>query len=914
MSTSIYVAVSIAYILLLFGIAFHGNKVFDKGKSIVTNPYIYALSLAVYCTAWTFYGSVGRASVSGIGFLAVYIGPVLFCPLWMIVLRKIILISKQQQITSIADFVSARYGKSSGLGILVTTMALFAVLPYISLQLKAISSSFAIIKSNYDIGDSHNGGFYQDSAFCITILLIVFIMFGVRHLESYQRHEGLVAAVAFESLVKLIAFLAIGIYVVYYMYDGFGDLFQKAANYEALKNLFSTETSHLTSWNWFWISMFSVVLLPRQFHIGVVENTETDYLYTAQWLFPLYLLLINIFVLPIAFAGKMNLSGTDSDFFVLTIPIQQGQNILALLVFVGGLSAASGMVIVETIALSIMVGNHIIMPILLNSKLIGQRNFDVHNYLIWVRRFSIIVILIVAYICFTIISNQFSLVSIGLVSFTGVAQFAPAVIGGIFWRRATKKGAFAGLLIGFFVWGISLAIPSLAEVGLFSKSLINDGYFGLSLLKPYALMGLQDSDHISHAASFSLTLNVMFYIVGSLLSKQSSLEYAQADVFVNIYKYRNAAENEVTRRQATMSELSTLAYRFLGNERAEIILNQYETDNNVQLSQLQVANAELISYVETHLGGAIGASSAKIIVSSIAQEDPISLDEMMRLLDQTKAAIQYGHDLETQSKELQFLTQQLQVANEQLKTLDGLKADFISTVSHELRTPITSIRAFSSIIQDYKSLDEHKKDEYLAIIVSECDRVTRLINQVLDLEKVQLEHQQQPMQPINLVSLVRNTCNTMEQLMLKNNILLDIEANPKSIWVLGHDDHIRQVILNILSNAIKFCDKDNGQIFIKIKKTTQWVQLSLEDNGIGIEEGKQAIIFEKFTQLNDNRHGKPAGSGLGLHISQQIIAQHNGKITVKSSIGHGATFNILLPIYSSKERQKISDHEKNTHR
>jgi len=306
MSTSSILISTIVYILFLFLIAFIANKKAIQGKSIVNNPYTYALSLAVYCTAWTYYGSVGlAASVGGLSFLCIYIGPILTAPLWMIFLRKMILISKLQRITSIADFISSRYGKSTILGVITTLVAVFGIIPYIALQLKAVDASFSMLASEDDwlglfLDDST---FFKNKSFIIALILTIFtLLFGTRHLDPNERHDGMVAAIAFESIWKLVAFLSIGIFITYGIYDGFSDIFQKATQQENIARLFSMKDAGVDSWTWSWmvlLSMSAVILLPRQFHVLVVENTNVKFVEKAAWLFPLYLLLINIFVLPI---------------------------------------------------------------------------------------------------------------------------------------------------------------------------------------------------------------------------------------------------------------------------------------------------------------------------------------------------------------------------------------------------------------------------------------------------------------------------------------------------------------------------------------------------------------------------------------------------------------------------------------
>src|SRR5881396_2024224 len=586
LTAPVVVIASFAYVGLLFAIAYYGDKRADAGRSIIANPYIYALSLAVYCTSWTFYGSVGRAATSGIGFLPIYLGPTLMAALWWYVMLKIIRISKQNRITSIADFIASRYGKSQMLGGLVTIIAVVGIIPYIALQLKAISGTFLIVLQYPALATPENQGaplFLGDNTFYIAMLLAAFtILFGTRHLDATERHEGLVAAIAFESLVKLLAFIAVGLFVTFWLYDGFGDIFGRALHtpqLSALLTLGSESGSYATWASLTFLSMAAIMFLPRQFQVTVVENVDERHLTKAIWLFPLYLLAINVFVLPITFGGLLHFpDGTvDADTFVLTLPIAEQRPWLALFAFIGGLSAATGMVIVETIALSTMVCNDLVMPVLLRLKALRlTERRDLSGLLLGIRRGAIVLILVLGYLYFYLAGEAYALVSIGLISFSAVAQFAPAALGGIFWKGGTRRGALCGLLAGFGVWGYTLLLPAFARSGWLPIGLLEDGPFGIALLKPLELFGLAGLDQITHAMIWSMLANIGAYVGVSLAASPSVDEHRQASLFVDVFRQGGEAGGaRFWRGTASVPELRSLLARFLGVAAAEEAFTGY---------------------------------------------------------------------------------------------------------------------------------------------------------------------------------------------------------------------------------------------------------------------------------------------------------------------------------------------------
>ena len=904
----VIIPVALAYLGILFAVAYFGDKRADQGRSIIANPYIYSLSLGVYATAWTFYGSVGRAAADGVGFLPIYIGPTLMMVLWWLVMRKIIRISKTNRITSLADFVSSRYGKSALLAGLVTIIAVIGVVPYIALQLKAISSSYTILVQYPDVVmPVHREAvpIQADTAFWMALVLATFtILFGTRHLDASERHEGMVAAIAFESLVKLVAFVAVGIFVTYGIYGGLADIFARASMHTRLVALFAPLTGAAggyASWAWLTVlSMLAIMFLPRQFQIAVVENVNENHLGKAVWLFPLYMLAMNVFVVPIAFGGVMHLSaaGVDPDTFVLTLPMAEKREALALFVFIGGLSAATGMVIVETIALSTMVCNDLVMPVLLRLKslrLAGRH--DLTGLLLGIRRGAIVAIVLLGYLYFRLAGEAYALVAIGLISFAAVAQFAPAVIGGIYWKGATRAGAIAGLTAGFAVWLYTLLLPSFAKSGWLPIGFLNDGPWGIALLKPYALFGLGGLNDITHAMLWSMIANIGTYCIVSVATQQGVAEQAQAARFVDVFRRAGGGPDvHAWKGTASVPDLEALLARFLGHERAHAAVAEYAKRHGHRSPEDMPADAGLVQYVETELAGAIGGASARIMVASAVNEDALSIDEVMTMLDEASQVIAYSHELEQKSKELTTATAELRAANQRLQELDRLKDDFVSTVTHELRTPLTSIRAFSEILHDNPDLDAEERQKFLHIIIQESERLTRLINQVLDLAKLESGRAEWRVAQVDPKWVIEDSVNATGQLFSAKNITLDLRLPGSVPKIYADRDRLVQVLINLLSNAAKFVKADEGRVVVELSSDADAVRVAVIDNGPGISVADQQVIFEKFRQAGDTMTEKPQGTGLGLPISRQIIEHLGGRLWVQSEPGFGATFIFTLPI------------------
>ena len=902
----VIILTSFAYLGLLFAIAYYADQRADAGRPAIASPYIYSLSLAVYATAWTFYGSVGRAAIDGVGFLPIYVGPTLMIALWWIVMRKILRISKQNRITSLADFIASRYGKSALVAGLVTVIAVIGILPYISLQLKAVSTSFSILVQYPEIalpGQSGAPSMREDTALWVALILAAFtIVFGTRHLDAAEHHPGMVAAIAFESLVKLLAFLAVGVFVTFGMFNGFGDLFARAAAEPRLGAMLTPLegiAGGYAGWVWLTIlSMMAIMFLPRQFQVTVVENLDERHLNKAIWLFPLYMLAINVFVLPIAFGGLLRFpDGTvDADTFVLTLPMAEKREWLALLVFIGGLSAATGMVIVETIALSTMVCNDLVMPVLLRMRRLRlNERADLTRLLLGIRRGAIVLILLLGYLYFKLAGEAYALVSIGLISFAAVAQFAPVVLGGIFWKGGTRRGALCGLVAGFTVWLYTLLLPALARSEWLPIGLLENGPFGIGLLKPLALFGLSGLDQITHAMIWSMLANIGAYVGVSLIATPSAEEHRQASVFVDAF--REAGGARFWRGTASLPDLYNMLARFLGAAVAGDAFRQYAAAHGRRWPEeaLEV-DAELVHFVEVQLAGAIGAASARVMVASVAKEEALTLEEVRAIVDDASQAVIYSHRLEQKSRELEAATAGLRAANERLQELDRLKDDFVSMVSHELRTPLTSIRAFTQILFEDPEVELEQRKRFLGIITKETERLTRLINQVLDVSKMESGRADWQAARVDLKEVVGDALAGMSPVFEERNIQVEVRLPERVPPITADVDRIIQVLLNLLSNAAKFCHPREGRVEVELARQGSALRVDVRDNGAGIDPADQNVIFDKFRQVGDSLTDKPHGSGLGLHISRQIVEHYGGRLWVESGPGAGACFSFTLPL------------------
>ncbi len=897
LTANFVIFIAVAYVFLLFILAYFSDRVTKGGKKTFLNsPFVYTLSISVYATSWTFYGAVGSAVRNGLEFLAIYLGPTLIFVGWWFILRKLVRIGREHKITSIADLLSSRFGKSNRLGVLVTLIAVIGTTPYIALQLKAITSSIQVISASSNSGVISN---FDDGplALGIAALMALFtIFFGTRNVDANEQHHGVVAAIAFEAIVKLIAFIAVGVFVVFYVGGGLGNIFANAN--EAGIDIYRSDSFGPRWVAILFLSAAAILCLPRQFQITVVENSNEDHLRTAGWAFPAYLFLMSLFTIPIALYGLTALpEGSNPDMFVLTLPLAENNTLLALLAFIGGFSSATSMIIIATIALSIMISNHIVMPIALRSSdnLGTQDGRGVIKLLLTSRRVSIAFVLFLGFLYFWFAGNSDALAAIGLIAFAGVAQFLPSMMAALYWREANVKGAIAATLVGFLVWGWTLFLPSFGTSSEFVATIIKEGPFGLTFLRPQALFGLEGMDPLVHSVFWSILLNAITLIAVSLFTKQSSIERIQANRFVDIFSLGREDQAKLVRGSATMNDLMFVAQRVLGGKRAYRLFDDFAKQSGVERTDLS-PTPKLISLLERELAGSIGAASAHVVLSKVLSGGEVSLEEVMQIADETQQVIEYSHRLEQTSKKLRSTAKELQQANERLKELDRQKDDFLSKVSHEVRTPMTSIRSFSEILLKHDDLSKEELKKFVKTINQESKRLTNLLDEILDLNALERGERSWQNRPVNSEEILDRVVNICSPIAKQKNVQLENGSRVNKAIINADPDRLAQVFINLITNAIKYNDAKKPKVNISSKISKDNYIVEILDNGSGVSPQDAKNIFEKFSRGKKNIDGDDGGLGLGLAISREIVNKLDGKLELVKKQVKGACFRVTLPI------------------
>lgn len=886
MTFNALIVFALGYVLALFVIAFIAERRAAKGHSNwLTSPWIYTLSLSIYCTAWTFYGAVGYAARSGLEFVTIYLGPSLVMVGWWWVLRRLVRIGRAQRITSIADLVSSRFGKSTQLGMIVTVISVIAATPYIALQLQSVTLSFAVFAQSE--GVSWDQPDFTVTAMWVAIGLAVFtIIFGTRNLDANERHHGVVIAIAVEAVVKLLALVAVGVFVVWGIAGGPGEMLTRI------------DQSEMVLWNdnsGRWISLIflsaaAFLCLPRMFQVLVVENADERHLHIASWAFPLYLFLISLFVVPIAVIGLDLLpAGSNPDLFVLTVPLSEGRGGLAVLSFLGGFSSATSMVIVATIALATMVSNHIVVPVWLSFQA-NQRavmSGDVRNVILMSRRLSVAGILALGLLYYRMSGGGTALAAIGLISFTGAVQILPAMIGGIFWRGATGVGAAAGLLTGLVIWMWTLFLPSFGTDAFISQTLMDDGLFGWSWLRPQALFWVAGLDPLVHGILWSMLLNSAMFIICSLVTFPAPLERLQGAQFVNVFDHSSAGP-AWTGAATGAEDLLIMSQRILGGDEAQAIFEQ-EAVRQGKAGLMPDVTPEFVERLERDLAGSVGAATAHAMMEQMIGGSSVSVEDLIAVADEAAQILEYSNRLEAKSQEQERTARALRAANDKLTALSIQKDAFLSQISHELRTPMTSIRSFSDILRD-GAMAENDQGRYAGIIHDEAVRLTRLLDDLLDLSVLENGQVELHRQTGRLSDLLDRAVRAAG---LRDGVLtISRDRATEDLSLTTDLDRLAQVFINLISNARKYCDAKEPHLQISVIRDGDSDAIDFIDNGSGIAVENQDLIFEKFSRVADGL--KAGGAGLGLAICREIMHRLGGEISYIPR-KEGATFRVHLP-------------------
>lgn len=663
---------ALLYVGGLFWIANWGERHADDRLIRKYGGLIYSLALAVYCTSWTYYGAVGTAVTRGWDYIPIYLGPILLFIFGQPFLFKLLYVSKKQNVTSVADFISARYGKRKNIAMLVAIICLIVVVPYIALQLKAVASSYQVLLGG-DFSDTVDH-WYQDSALLSAIAMAFFaILFGTRKLHLTEQNRGVMVAIAFESVVKLFALLTLAIAVYVFILDKEQNMLRAFAAHATDLQTQYTTSSIVEFTTKTILAMAAVFLLPRQFHVAFVENVSHHHLRHARRWFSGYLLLVTVVVVPIAVAG-MQMFPTmlpQADSFVLLIPAQSGWNSLSAMVFIGGFSAATSMIIISTLALSTMISNDVVMPSLLQTNSRKEMPHDYSMLIILVRRAMILLVMGLSYFYYLIFARDYELAETGLMAFALAIQLAPAVIGGLYWRRGNAWGVYAGLSLGLVLWFYTLMLPQLVNAGVINSDIMQQGLSGLVWLSPTSMFGIE-LDSLSHGVLLSLGFNILAYLLVSMLTNVNLQDRLQAVAFVKPNLPIDHQDTPARRIRIRNTDLKILLERFVGSHRAKECLAEFGRKQHISLQLDDLPSVGLVEHVERELAGVIGAASASAMVNAVLEGRQLGFEDVVTLFDDTTQAIQFSRKILFST--LEHLSQGVSVVDRELKLVAWNKA------------------------------------------------------------------------------------------------------------------------------------------------------------------------------------------------------------------------------------------------
>lgn len=1015
----ILLVLSLSYVTALFVIAYWGDIGGHRRFTSIGRSVVYSLTLAVYCTSWTFYGAVGTAATDGWGYLSIYIGPILVIFFGWPFIRRIVAISKRQNLTSIADFIGARFGKAQSLAALVTVIATIGSVPYIALQLKAIVSGFNVV-SNYP----STGGAGYDMALVVATSLAVFaILFGTRKIDVTEHHEGMMIAIAFESIVKLFAFVAVGIFAMMLLRDSAGEITETAVQ---AHNVFSFDNLPDTFLTQMILASAAIFCLPRQFHVTIVEAHRDAKLDTARWAFPLYLIVFMLYIIPITLAGlKLLPAGSFSgDTFVLALPMEYDQRGLTILSFLGGFSAATSMVIVASVALATMISNELVMPALLQVRALGLSDRASYSrLLLLVRRGAIVGILILAYLYYLAMDESAALASIGLLSFAAAAQFMPLIVLGMYWRRSTRKGAFAGLTTGFLLWTYTLFMPTLARSGLFDAGFIEHGLFGIRWLRPESLVFDVQSSPLTHGVAWSLCANIAVLVFVSLLTRQSMIERIQARTFTGPVVAADGARPAAARYDLTTADLRSLAERFLGEKHANRSFADFAQREGIDIAPSAAADRRLIQFTERMLAGAIGAASARIVITAALKERGMEIGDVVLLLDETSQAVRFNRQLteatlenisqgvsvidadqrlvgwnsrylelmnypdgmvhvgesveslirynaetgrfgecdvdEEVAKRLRFMREgsayrsestfvdgkvieirgqalpdggyvttytditdfkqgesalveakemleqrvadrtaeleatmeALQIAKAEAEQANASKTRFLAAAAHDLLQPLNAAKLFAALLNEHRDEMTEEQSRLVARVENGLLSVEDLLSALLDISRLDTARLEAKPKNFRVAEMFGALETQFGETFAEQGLRLRFA--PTSLAVRSDPALLRRILQNFISNARRYTRE--GGVLVGCRRRGDRVSIQVVDTGVGIAESDQKAVFQEFHRLSKGAEQTKRGLGLGLAIVDRIARLLGHEILLRSSLGKGSCFEVLVP-------------------
>ena len=1009
--------VSLAYAGLLFLVGWLGDRWSLYPRQPRLRPLVYSMALAVYCTSWTFYGAVGTAARAGLAYLPIYLGPVLLVAFGFGLLRRLVNVGGRRNVTSIADFIGARFGKSHGLAALVTVIAVLAVVPYLSLQYQAVAMSYRVLQG---MGAATSLSAGRDAALWCALLLALFaILFGTRSIDASEHHRGLMLAIALESLVKLLAFVALAVYAWHHG-PGLAVTLRLPLQHagDILQPGFVARTL---------LGFCAMFCLPRQFQILVVECRDPRDLHRARWTVLLYMAIVSLAVLPIVAAG-LQLPGVRDgavDAWLLNLPLALGDHGMALLAYVGGFAAATGMVIMATVTLSIMVSNDLVMPALLHVRRFRlEQRGDLSRLVLRVRRAVIVALALLAYLYYRVAADAQYLAATGLLSLAAVAQFAPALVAGLYWRAASRRGVAIGLLAGFAVWAYTLLLPALYPHGTWLVS----GPWHITWLRPQGLFHVDGWDPVLHCAFWSLLANVGCLVFVSLRWRPSLEERLNAALFIE----PSAAQRDGAgdwRGRVAVADLRMIAERIVGERGARRALDDYVERRGRPLSSGDAADRALILHTERLLAGAVGAASARRILMGVLSGSGLDIAEAMALMDEASQELRFNREL--LSTTLENVSQGISVVDAEMRLVawnrrylelfdypDGMvyvgvpvadlirwnaergecgpgeiaahvakrigymrqgsahlfqrirpdgsviemrgralpgggyvttytdvtaykhaeqalieanetleqrveqrttelrealtataeaqraaemanvsKTRFLAAASHDLLQPLNAARLFTATLRQHPTLDEEARQLAERIDVA-FNAAESLLDALLDASRLDTGSYRPDVLPFALNDLFDSLRNQFAAIAAQRGLRLRVM--PTALGVRSDPQLLRRILQNFLSNALRYTR--TGGVLMGARRHRGQVRVEVWDSGPGIALAQQARIFGEFQRLTQPSPWGEKGLGLGLSICERIARILDHRISLRSRVGRGSCFAVVVPRAVAKPR------------